>query len=109
MIGHDAAVDRQENLGPTDLAHDGVLDADAREPKLARRCVVDRFRVVDRSRRLHELRSTDIEVHEVSCLGAVELVLGDNDLAAIEAAVPAEAAAGTRYDAMQMSMLDSEK
>ena len=42
-------------------------------------------------------------------LGAVELVLGENDLAAIEAAVPAEAAAGTRYDAMQMSMLDSEK
>ena len=42
-------------------------------------------------------------------LGAVELTLADNDLAAIEAAVPAEAAAGTRYDAMQMSMLDSEK
>ncbi len=42
-------------------------------------------------------------------LGAVGLVLGENDLAAIEAAVPAEAAAGTRYDAMQMSMLDSEK
>ncbi|MDF2094079.1 aldo/keto reductase [Knoellia sp. 3-2P3] len=42
-------------------------------------------------------------------LGAVELALGENDLAAIEAAVPAEAAAGTRYDAMQMSMLDSEK
>lgn len=42
-------------------------------------------------------------------LGAVELVLGENDLAAIEAAVPAEAAAGTRYDAMQMAMLDSEK
>ena len=42
-------------------------------------------------------------------LGAVELALGENDLAAIEAAVPAEAAAGTRYDAMQMAMLDSEK
>ena len=42
-------------------------------------------------------------------LGAVELVLGENDLAAIEAAVPAGAAAGTRYDAAQMSMLDSER
>lgn len=42
-------------------------------------------------------------------LDAVGLVLGENDLAAIEAAVPAEAAAGTRYDAMQMAMLDSEK
>jgi aryl-alcohol dehydrogenase-like predicted oxidoreductase len=42
-------------------------------------------------------------------LGALEVQLDDNDLAAIEAAIPADAAAGTRYDAMQMSMLDSEK
>ena len=42
-------------------------------------------------------------------LGALDLQLGENDLAAIEAAIPADAAAGTRYDAMQMSMLDSEK
>jgi aryl-alcohol dehydrogenase-like predicted oxidoreductase len=42
-------------------------------------------------------------------LGAVGLTLGENDLAAIEAAVPAGAAAGTRYDATQMSFLDSER
>ena len=42
-------------------------------------------------------------------LGALDLRLSENDLAAIEAAVPADAAAGTRYDAMQMSMLDSER
>ncbi len=42
-------------------------------------------------------------------LGALALTLGADDLAAIEAAVPAGAAAGTRYDAMQMSFLDSEK
>jgi aryl-alcohol dehydrogenase-like predicted oxidoreductase len=42
-------------------------------------------------------------------LGALDLGLGENDLAAIEAAVPADSASGTRYDAMQMSMLDSEK
>ncbi|HEY7720194.1 MAG TPA: aldo/keto reductase [Pedococcus sp.] len=42
-------------------------------------------------------------------LGAVDLRLSQNELAAVEAAVPADAAAGTRYDAMQMSMLDSEK
>ena len=42
-------------------------------------------------------------------LAAVDLGLGENDLAAIEAAVPAGAAAGTRYDAMQMSFLDSER
>lgn len=42
-------------------------------------------------------------------LGALDLRLSENDLAAIEVAVPADAAAGTRYDAMQMSMLDSER
>jgi aryl-alcohol dehydrogenase-like predicted oxidoreductase len=42
-------------------------------------------------------------------LGALDLVLGAEDLAAIEAAVPADAVAGTRYDATQMSFLDSEK
>ncbi|MGZ5416936.1 MAG: aldo/keto reductase [Nocardioides sp.] len=42
-------------------------------------------------------------------LGALALELGAEDLAAIEAAVPADAVAGTRYDAFQMSVLDSEK
>ena len=42
-------------------------------------------------------------------LGALDLRLSENDQAAIEAAVPADAAAGTRYDALQMSMLDSER
>ena len=42
-------------------------------------------------------------------LGALDLELSMADLAAIEAAVPADAVAGTRYDAAQMSFLDSEK
>jgi aryl-alcohol dehydrogenase-like predicted oxidoreductase len=42
-------------------------------------------------------------------LGARDLVLDPADLAAVEAAVPAGAVAGSRYDAGQMSMLDSEK
>jgi aryl-alcohol dehydrogenase-like predicted oxidoreductase len=42
-------------------------------------------------------------------LGALELQLTGDDLAAIEAAVPVDAVAGTRYDAFQMSVLDSEK
>ena len=42
-------------------------------------------------------------------LGALELELTADDLAVIEAAVPADAVAGTRYDAAQMSFLDSEK
>jgi aryl-alcohol dehydrogenase-like predicted oxidoreductase len=42
-------------------------------------------------------------------LGALDVRLTDEDLAAIEAAVPADAVAGTRYDAHQMSILDSER
>ena len=42
-------------------------------------------------------------------LGALALDLGEDDLATIENAVPAEAAAGDRYDERQMAMLDSEK
>jgi aryl-alcohol dehydrogenase-like predicted oxidoreductase len=42
-------------------------------------------------------------------LGAAALKLAPAELAAIEAAVPAEAVAGTRYDAHQMAILDSER
>src|SRR4051794_26356919 len=42
-------------------------------------------------------------------LGALDVALGDDDLAAIEAAVPSGAAAGDRYAAAQMAHLDSEQ
>ncbi len=42
-------------------------------------------------------------------LGALELELAAEDLAAIERAVPPGAAAGDRYDASQMTSLDSER
>lgn len=42
-------------------------------------------------------------------LGALEVELTDEDLAAIEEAVPAGAAAGERYPAAQMAHLDSER
>ena len=42
-------------------------------------------------------------------LGALDLRLDDNALAAIERAVPRDAAAGDRYAAAQMAMLDSER
>jgi len=42
-------------------------------------------------------------------LGAVDIVLTPQDLAAIEAAIPADAIAGTRYAQPQMAMLDSER
>ncbi len=42
-------------------------------------------------------------------LAALDVTLTESDLAAIEAAVPADAVAGTRYDTHQMSILDSER
>jgi aryl-alcohol dehydrogenase-like predicted oxidoreductase len=42
-------------------------------------------------------------------LGALSLTLDTDALSAIEAAVPAHEVAGARYDAMQMSVLDSER
>jgi aryl-alcohol dehydrogenase-like predicted oxidoreductase len=42
-------------------------------------------------------------------LAAADLVLGDDVLGAIEAAVPAGAAAGERYPEQQMAVLDSER
>ncbi|SAK70199.1 aldo/keto reductase [Caballeronia fortuita] len=42
-------------------------------------------------------------------LGALEVTLTRDELAAIEAAVPKGAAAGDRYEAVQMAHLDSEK
>ncbi|MFF7068178.1 aldo/keto reductase [Streptomyces pseudovenezuelae] len=42
-------------------------------------------------------------------LGALDVVLDADELAAIEEAVPADAVAGERYAAPQMAMLDSER
>jgi aryl-alcohol dehydrogenase-like predicted oxidoreductase len=42
-------------------------------------------------------------------LGALEIVLSDGELAAIERAVPPDAAAGERYSAQGMASLDSER
>jgi aryl-alcohol dehydrogenase-like predicted oxidoreductase len=42
-------------------------------------------------------------------LRALQVKLSADDIAAVEAAVPAEAVAGTRYDEHQMRVLDSEK
>jgi aryl-alcohol dehydrogenase-like predicted oxidoreductase len=42
-------------------------------------------------------------------LGALSVNLSTEEVAAIEAAVPADAVAGTRYDENQMRILDSEK
>lgn len=46
--------------------------------------------------------------HLSDALAALDLTLGPADLAAIEAAIPKGAAAGPRYAAAQLAMLDSE-
>lgn len=50
---------------------------------------------------------TRVQLEEA--LGALTLELSVGEMAAIEAAVPADAVAGDRYDAHQMSALDSER
>jgi aryl-alcohol dehydrogenase-like predicted oxidoreductase len=45
----------------------------------------------------------------VESLGALEIALTAEEMAQIEAAIPPEAVAGTRYDAHQMHALDSER
>jgi aryl-alcohol dehydrogenase-like predicted oxidoreductase len=42
-------------------------------------------------------------------LGALDITLTKSDLAEIEAAIPRDAIAGTRYAQPQMAMLDSER
>lgn len=42
-------------------------------------------------------------------LDALEITLTPDEIAALEAAIPADSVAGTRYDARQMQVLDSEK
>ena len=50
---------------------------------------------------------TRAQLHEA--LGALEHPLSADDVAALEALVPRDAVAGTRYDAVQMGHLDSER
>lgn len=50
---------------------------------------------------------TRVQLEEA--LGALSVRLGADEMARIEAAVPADAVAGDRYDAHQMRALDSEK
>ena len=42
-------------------------------------------------------------------LGALAIALSPDELARIETAIPPSAVAGTRYDAHQMRILDSER
>jgi aryl-alcohol dehydrogenase-like predicted oxidoreductase len=55
------------------------------------------------------LLGTKRQTRLAEALGAFDLTLTPDELAAIEAAVPADGVAGDRYDAHQMTSLDSER
>ena len=65
--------------------------------------------VASRGETIVPLVGARTRVRLAESLGALTLQLSDEDVVAIEASVPADAVAGTRYDAAQMSFLDSEQ
>jgi aryl-alcohol dehydrogenase-like predicted oxidoreductase len=65
--------------------------------------------VLSRGRDIVPLIGTKRRDRLAEALGAVDLTLAPEELAAIEAAVPATAVAGDRYDAHGMASLDSER
>ena len=65
--------------------------------------------VAARGKDIFPLIGTKSRKRLAESLAALDLRLSAEDLARIEAAVPADAIAGTRYDAHQMAMLDSER
>jgi len=65
--------------------------------------------VLSRGRDIVPLLGTKRRDRLAEALGALDLTLSPDELAAIEAAVPASAVAGDRYDPRAMASLDSEK
>ncbi|HSR82697.1 MAG TPA: aldo/keto reductase [Streptosporangiaceae bacterium] len=65
--------------------------------------------VLSRGRDIVPLIGTKRRDRLAEALGALDLTLAPEELAAIEAAVPATAVAGDRYDAHGMASLDSER
>jgi aryl-alcohol dehydrogenase-like predicted oxidoreductase len=65
--------------------------------------------VLSRGRDIVPLIGTKRRDRLAEALGAVDLTLAPEELAAIDAAVPATAVAGDRYDARGMASLDSER
>jgi aryl-alcohol dehydrogenase-like predicted oxidoreductase len=64
--------------------------------------------VASRGRDIIPLIGTKRRERLAEALAALDLTLSPGDLAAIEAAVPATAVAGERYEATQLALLDSE-
>ncbi len=88
VVARFAAFGKQRNLTPAQLAIAYVL---GKQPTLV------------------PLVGAKTEAHVRDALGALDKTLSAADIAALEAAVPADAIAGTRYAAAQMAHLDSER
>jgi aryl-alcohol dehydrogenase-like predicted oxidoreductase len=65
--------------------------------------------VLSRGDRIVPLVGARTREHLAESLRAADVALSDDELAGIESAVPAGAAAGERYDDQQMAILDSER
>jgi aryl-alcohol dehydrogenase-like predicted oxidoreductase len=94
------------------LAHNLQLVDVLRELAEARGCSVAQLAiawVLARGEDVIPLVGSRTRERLAEALGALDVSLDQTDLAAIERAVPANAAAGDRYAAAQMAMLDSER
>src|SRR5204862_6899505 len=65
--------------------------------------------VLEKDRRIVPVVGARTRAQLAESLGALSVKLSPEDLSRIEEAVPASSVAGTRYDAHQMRMLDSER
>jgi aryl-alcohol dehydrogenase-like predicted oxidoreductase len=96
-----------ENLGRNlELVEAVRKIADRKETTVARVAIAW---VLSRGDRIVPLAGARTRERLSESLGALEIDLSEEDLAAIENAVPAGAAAGGRYDDHQMAILDSER
>jgi aryl-alcohol dehydrogenase-like predicted oxidoreductase len=66
-------------------------------------------RALSRGEDIVPLIGTRTRERLAEALGALDVVLDEADLTAIEQAVPARAATGERYPSAQMAQLDSER
>src|SRR3984957_14265220 len=80
--------------------------AEAREGTAAQLAIAG---VASRGHDIIPLIGTKRRDRLAEALQALDLALSTDELAAIEAAVPADAVAGERYEAAQLTMLDSER
>jgi aryl-alcohol dehydrogenase-like predicted oxidoreductase len=96
-----------ENLDHNRRLADALADVAAQHEATAAQLAI--AWVLARGPRIVPLVGSRTRAQLEEALGALRITLTPAELAHIEAAVPAEAVAGTRYDAHQMRVLDSER